>query len=88
MNPEAVAKLVKQLQESNENVIKTMKEEGKKRDDMLQSQGEIIKQLQEENKKLRQNVGTVTPSKSKPVATTATDSLTMKETADQFAFLL
>ena len=83
MDPEAVEKLVKQIQESNENVIKTMMEEGnyKKRDSVLQSQEEMIKQLKEENVRLRQNVGAVTPSKSKPVA--VADPLTMKETADQ-----
>ena len=57
-----VALLLKQIQESNDKLVKTMMEEGKKREaqyeNQLQKQDKLIYELKLENENIRQSLAT------------------------------
>ena len=79
MQAEEVASLIKQIQESNEKLVKTMMEDAEKRQVQLEKQEEMIYELRSE---IKQGLGTGATGNNSSVAPRL-DTLAIKETADQ-----
>jgi len=77
-----VASLIKQIQESNDKLVKTMMEEGKRREAQLENQLEKQSEIIYELKREMQSLGTGATGNNSSVALQR-DTLTIKETADQ-----
>ena len=79
MQAEEVALLIKQINESNEKLVKTMMEDAEKRQVQLEKQEVMIYELRSE---IKQGLGTGATGNNSSV-TPRLDTLAIKETADQ-----